>query len=290
MNGREVFSLILILVQIAVLLYVIVRSVRLSSEKGVSPAALFFAFGLIGILVSDFYWVAYSYIRPDVRMPFAVNEVGEWAGFLLLASSLKAVFAGTDIKGTVDKLFLPGILTVLFTAASTAFWIAWSGEWMQDIVSGIVCGYFFYMVVRSLIITDALGKRGMIISAVLSYVLLGFQAMTFIVPEEYKIYPDTVCYVLMFGGIALLFGRLIYMWIKKYDEKKLLAVSYACVAWGVSCMYMSAEPMYFGAVVSVILSYLFIFYSLRRVINSQRSSGNNGVDLIQEPRKVVEQE
>ena len=30
----------------------------------------------------------------------------------------------------------------LFTAANVALWIAWSGEWIQDILTGVAFGYF----------------------------------------------------------------------------------------------------------------------------------------------------
>ena len=261
MSGLESFLLIMISLHILILIYVIVRSVRLINTEGMSPEVLFFIFSMTGFMVSGLYWMAYIYLRPDTRMPFAVNEVGEWAGFLLLAASINAVFINNKVKAIKEI-----ICTVIFTLVCTAFWIAWSGEWLQDIISGIVCGYFFCIVIRALYVTNALGKKGFAVLGIMSAVLLVCQGLTFIVPESFSMIPDVICYVLMFTGIALFYSRLIYSWVKKYEPEKLFALSTGCFAWGVNCMYMSAEPMYDVMELFEIAAFVLMMVSLRKVV------------------------
>lgn len=266
MEGYELFSLILIIIQIAILLYIVVRSVGFISVDKISPVALFFAFGIIGFMASDFYWLVYAYLRPDVRMPFAVNEVGEWAGFLLIASSLNAVYKNSAQS---RKLIAGYVAAIVFSTVCTAFWIAWSGEWLQDIISGIVCGYFFCMVVKALIVSDALGKRGLIILGAVSFVLLVCQGLTFIVPESVSFVPDIICYIIMFTSLAVLFVIFIVAWIKRFEANKLFALSTLGYAFGTSCMYMSADPMYSVPLIVVTFMHIFMMMSLRKVVEQE---------------------
>lgn len=100
---------------------------RLSFRRSMAP--VFFTFALVSLLMSGLYWLAYDLLRPDTRMPFAANEFGEIGGFLLLASALNAVFRGrfADARREI-------VCAAVFAAASTALWIGWSGEWVEDVL------------------------------------------------------------------------------------------------------------------------------------------------------------
>ena len=134
----------------AVLLVVIFRAARLIESSGRSMTAVFFTFAAVSLLVSNLYWIAYDLMRPGTRMPFAANELGEWAAFLLLSTSL--LCALRERFGEAGKEML---CAGAFVAASTVLWIAWSGEWIQDILTGAAFGYFLCMLAAQIRYTEA---------------------------------------------------------------------------------------------------------------------------------------
>ena len=85
----------------------------------------FFCFGSISFLMSDIYWIAYYFINPGIRMPFAANEFGEGAMFLLLAASLKVVSQQERPDIAVSEK-APAVkeaaATAVFAAVSTLLW------------------------------------------------------------------------------------------------------------------------------------------------------------------------
>ena len=118
MNMEVVFNLI----QTAVLLLVFLGTLRLLGSGMREVRTVLFAFAVASVLLSNLYWLAYDILRPGTRMPFAANEIGEWALFLLLGAALNTQSERMNAKR--EMLF-----AALFTAANAALWIAWSGEW-----------------------------------------------------------------------------------------------------------------------------------------------------------------
>ena len=53
----------------ALLIFLIRYCIRLIGKNERSVTAVFYTFGLISLLLSYLYWLAYSLIRPDTRMP-----------------------------------------------------------------------------------------------------------------------------------------------------------------------------------------------------------------------------
>ena len=82
------FSMIVLIFQVAVLLALIVWTVRTLIRERFSEPIAFTAFALACLLLSDLYWIAWGLLEPEARMPFAVNEIGECAMFLLLAAAM----------------------------------------------------------------------------------------------------------------------------------------------------------------------------------------------------------
>ena len=139
MNPEIVFPLIMI----AVLLAVLICAVRALRSGKQTVVVAFYAFAIACSLFSTVYWTAYDLLRPEERMPFAANEICEMALFLLLASSLRAALPRRIPLG---KAALPA---ALFAAANTALWIAWTGEWMQDILTGLSLGWLLCVLIAS---------------------------------------------------------------------------------------------------------------------------------------------
>ena len=129
MNTYVVFNLFFT----AILLLVFLGTLRLLASEKRDARTVLFAFAVASVLLSNLYWLAYDILRPGTRMPFAANEIGEWALFLLLGAAVRTQPEAPSAKREV-------FCAALFTAANVALWIAWSGEWIQDILTGAAFG------------------------------------------------------------------------------------------------------------------------------------------------------
>ena len=254
-------TIIFVSINILVLLWSIWQSAQLLRENRSPVAALFYTFSLISMLLSDFYWIAYVVIRPNTRMPFAVNEIGEWAFFLLLAASIAAVFQGRS-AATAREM----IMAALFAAASAALWIGWSGEWVQDIITGIVCGYFFCTIVQAMRSSEILSSREWEGLGAMCLILIIMQVLTFVLPQGARQVVDVCCYILMFAGIIAFYAKTIHEWKRQAPPEALFCLCCAVLAWGETCMYMSAEPMYFAAEAAATIMLPMMTISLRKVV------------------------
>ena len=145
MTPSVLISLICVLCQIAVALVLLILSVRLIRESGRALTAVFLSFVFALWLLTDLYWLIYDLMRFDSRMPFAANEIGEAAVFLMMAATLgSAVFCDLRSGGWQT------ICALIFAFCNAALWIAWSGEWMQDIFIGAAFAYLLCMVTCAL--------------------------------------------------------------------------------------------------------------------------------------------
>ena len=85
MNTYVVFNLFFT----AILLLVFLGTFRLLELEKRDARTVLFAFAVASVLLSNLYWLAYDILRPGTRMPFAANEIGEWALFLLLGAAVR---------------------------------------------------------------------------------------------------------------------------------------------------------------------------------------------------------
>ena len=236
-------------IHISFLLYLVFRDIQMLKTARESASALFFLYAVISFLVSDLYWITYELLRPGTRMPFAANEIGEAAGFLLFASSLDAEMRGHFPKNRIQRpgkmnLRLLQIFTVLFTAACTGLWIAWSGEWIQDIVTGVILGFFFCKIVTALDLSEAFSRRKWMVLGISSSFLILLEYATLLTSGTIRNTIDLICYILMFAiGFFILSGTLQAFREKKQPEK-CISLSFAGFVWATSMMYMSSGLWY----------------------------------------------
>ena len=172
MSRQITWELIVNILQIPVAMGVVVTAAR-KTGKSRGLFAAFFIYGMISLVLEDVYWIAYDLLRPELRMPLAADEIAGCAVILLLGSALS-----TRLGDRRDQKGLALILSVVFTFANTAIWIAWTNEWLQDIVSAVPCVYFMYILLLGLMNTGAVGKAErrwavMAISAVLILYIAG---------------------------------------------------------------------------------------------------------------------
>ncbi len=249
---------------LAVLLtgFIILRTFPLMRGEKPMTAALFL-FAMTSLLLAYAYWLAYTLMRPEARMPFAANEIGEIAVFLLLSATLETVFRESRIDAKREMFF-----AALFASASVALWIGWTGEWIQDIIGGLAFGYFLCICVRSLKQTDALNKSEWLALGVSCAVLILGQAGTFLVPAAYKNPLDLFCYAVMFAVLIWLIVKSILCARKKAGRGAELALSCSAYAFSLSTMYMSADWFYQAAMLLSLITLPLMLLAVRREVTA----------------------
>ena len=236
--------------------------VRVAPKTGIGkefiPATLFL-FAMVSLLFVSIYWFTYSLMRPGTRLPFAVNEIGEMAIFLLLSAMLETVFRDRKKPAKKEVAF-----TAVFVAASVALWIAWTGEWIQDILGGAAFGYFFCVCVRALKQTDALRRvEWLMLGGLLTANIAGETALFFLSGVTKKT-VDLICYGIMFSVILFLLAKNILRAARGADARGNLALSCAAYIFSLSTMYMSEGWFYNAATVCNLITLPIMLIAVKR--------------------------
>ena len=230
---------------------------KLSFRRSMAP--VFFTFALVSGLMSSLYWLAYDLLRPEVRMPFAANEFGEMGLFLLVAASLNAVFRSRFADARREML-----CTAFFILVSTLFWFLWSGEWLEDILTGLCFGYVMCVCARSLKLSRALSRREWVLLAGLAALLLVLQGLTFLLPAPWSSAADCCAYAVMFTVLIYGFIKLLRAVLRGGNPRGQFALAASVWAWSVSTMYMSADPFYLVAQLGFLGAVPLMLVALRR--------------------------
>ena len=258
MNYEVIFPIILA----ATLLIMLILMARMLLSKRHLLVVAFFALAAACFLFSTLYWIAYDLLRPDVRMPFAANEICEWALFLLTASSLRAAFP----KGLLFKTAC--IPAALFAAANAALWIAWSGEWVQDILTGLSLGWFLCVLLSCLLQCGAFSRAEWIALGAVSVLLITAQTMTFLLPGAAQIF-DTIGYVILFSVDVWFIVKTIRSVKKGDDPQRGLCLSFAAWGWSMIAMYMSGGWFYDAALLVATLCFLLIYLAISKEVKAE---------------------
>ena len=257
-NFEVVFAIILA----AALLFILFFLARMLLSKRHPVVVAFFSFAIACFLFSTLYWIAYDLLQPKVRMPIAANEICEFALFLLTASSLKAAFpTRLPLKTTC-------IPAALFAAANAALWIAWSGEWVQDILTGISLGWFLCVLLACLLQCGAFSRAEWAALGAVSFLLIVGQTMTFLLPSAAQTF-DRACYVVLFAGDFLLILKAVHTIRKRRDPLQGLCLSFAAWGWAMTALYMSAGWAYDAALFVVTLCCLLMFWAIKKEVGEE---------------------
>ena len=245
------------LFQTATMMFVFLSTIRLIGSGLRTTKLVFFAFAVLSLLLSNLYWLAYDILRPGTRMPFAANEIAEWAMFLSLGASLDAKLlrrpAGWEVGGAAG-----------FAAANVGLWIAWSGEWVQDILTGAAFGYFLCCLVVRMKREKVLSSLQWRLLGGCCFVLIAAQTAIFFVPAALQRLLDLFCYLLLFAGCGcFLFAAIRSL---RSNERPAAAVcrAYAADIWVVITLYMSADYYYVAALLLACLCYPLMLLALRK--------------------------
>ena len=253
MNAEAVMNLS----QTAVLLFVFFETIRWLVRERRSLRMVFFAFASASVMLSNFYWLAYDILRPGTRMPFTANEIGEWALFLLLGASLR-------IKPTYPAAKPEMFCAALFAAANAALWIAWSGEWVEDILTGAAFAYFLCGLVAMIKADGTFMPWERRLLAACSVLLIAAQTAIFLVPGALRPALDLFCYCLLFAVAAFLLFRAVPELKRSGRAASAICRTFALFAWAVTTMYMSAGWFYIVALLLTILCFPMMLIALRK--------------------------
>lgn len=254
-------EIIMDIIRSCVLLATLIGAIQMSRKRKFVPCMVLFALAVASLLLSEIYWLIYDILRPETRMPFAANEVAEWAMFLLLGVSI-----GAELLLPVHEAYVEIICCILFAAANTALWIGWSGEWAQDILTGMCFAYLLCMIFLRIRREGVLTASREKLLGITCIVLLAGQTATFFVPERIRKMIDLGCYVLLFTIAVMLMAVAVYALFKR-TKQEALCCAYIAYAWVVTTMYMSSEGFYIAALAMSACCFPLMLFAWKREVD-----------------------
>ena len=257
----ELFTNITNLLQTAVLAVMLFLVIRLLLKNIDNLTVVFISFFYSLWFLATIFWLVYDVLRPDVRMPFAANEIGEAGMLLILAAAVNhAVPHGS--RAAIKQM----IGAVVFAVCNVILWMAWSGEWLQDLITGLVFVWLLSSVVCSLKVIRALTKTEWILLGIYCAALVAGQSLTFFFEEPVKGRIDLGCYVLLTIGVIYWLVKLSLAWKRKSPAKKLLALAITNIVWITVALFMSAGLFYSIYINVETLISVFLYLAARKVV------------------------
>ena len=250
MNGETLFGIVATILQSIVLIVVVLQSIRLTLMKKNYFLPFFFALAMMSFLLSDLYWIAYDVLKPDTRMPIAANEIGECAMILLLSAGLDVVLK--DKK----KIFGEIVFAILFIGVNIALWIAWSGEWLQDVLFGIPYIYFLWLLIRGMRSRGVLARKELWFAAMMGVSVLILQIPLLIAKGTLFELAKIVC-------VALMFTLMGWLGVKSFRSKDYF-MTLTFFLWTELSMFLSSEPYYYVAFGMNIIVLPMMFSSMKK--------------------------
>lgn len=236
-------------------------AIRLLLKHTDSLTAVFLSFFFSLWFFADIYWLVYDILRPDVRMPFAANEIGE-AGMLLMLAAIINSSVPHGSRAAVKHV----VCAVIFAVFNVILWIAWSGEWVQDIITGLVLTWLLASAVCSLKVVHALTKTEWILLGIYCTALLAGQGLTFFFAEPVKSAVDTGCYVLISLGILYWMVKLFMSYKRDHYNKKVMSLAVTNLAWIIVALFMSSGLFYTIYINCETLSVALLYLAAEKVV------------------------
>ncbi len=199
----------------------------------------------------------------DARVPFSPNDVADIGTFLLLSTSLSAALHENRRRAPVAA-----IAAALFAAANIALWIAWSGEWLRDIVGGLPFGYFLCVCACALSRTGALRREERLILTAAGVAVVALETARILLAgrlPQVKAY-ELIAYCLLFAFAGFFLVRIAFALRGGEDADRTLSLAYGGFCWLCVAMYMSADVWYDLASVLLSVFHLLLFLSVRKKV------------------------
>ena len=246
----------------AVVLPIIISSASLmkNGRNGMFPA--FYTFAMISMLLSDLYCLIFCILRPEERMPFAVDEIAECAMLLLLS-------AGIEALSGKRKKWMPGafLFTILYMTATVALWIAWSGEWVQSVLFGIPYVYLAYLLIRGLEYVRAWDTDVEKILAMITAVVILLMQAALLLIEKGMAWDvlNEGSYAIMYVFTAWLFWKNYRSLRDKSYGERMLYLAMTLFLWSILLTYMSDEFYYEISLALNVLSIPIVWIAVKRL-------------------------
>ena len=246
------------LFQIAALVLAVVMVVRWLRKKGNSVVLGFLLYALVCLMISDVYWNAMTYLKPDLRIPFAASEIADIGTVLFLAAMLSEIFQDYRVKPGWET-----VCAIIHGAVSIYLWTAWAGEWFKNVVGGIPYVYYLFVVVWSSKKIQPFRRYQKILIAIAIFSLDILQFIGLVSSEKISDLMNYISYVIILIGIILLLIKIIHMLRQAYREhsydwaRKTLSAALVTLVWVQNGLYMSYDPFYsiedFGLTITMII-------------------------------------
>ena len=251
------------LCQILVLLILVIVCFQYARRTEDSLFLIFTALSFATMMLSDLYYLAHSYLREGMRVPFAANDIADFGGFLLMSTALSSAVGK-------PRNWRPGVTAtaLAFAAANVALWIGWSGEWVRDILGGLSYGWFICVCLNSLYQTEALrcGERIALWAA--CALLITTEAATFFVPAALKA-PLHAGATAVMSAVELWLLALILLSLRRdRSVEAALSLSFTGCMWTTLSMYMSEGVAYSVFTNLFTLHYLLILLAVRKKVKA----------------------
>lgn len=247
-------DIITTIIQSIILVVIIAKTIKLVIGSRTCILPFFFALALGSNLLSNFYWIAYDLLEPGMRMPMACNEIVESAIILLLCAALETILK--DKRTVASEI----VFATLFIGTNIAFWIAWSGEWFQDILFGIPYIYFFWLLIRGLISRSSLSRKEMWQAIAASFMVLAMQIPLLIIKGFVFEFTKMACLVVM---VTLT----IWLGVKSFRHKDFfLATTF--FLWTELAMFLGFDFYYYLFFFANTIALIIMYSSMKKELAS----------------------
>ena len=250
MSNITLIEIVETVFQLVILGVVVAKTIKLTRNGKKAILPFLFALAMASCILSDLYWIAYDTLRPDTRMPIASNEIAECAVILLLSAGLDSVLK--DKRKVLGEV----VFAFLFIFVNIVLWIAWSGEWFQDILFGLPYIYFFWLLIRGLRSRKSMTRNELWFSSIMSISFLAMQFVLFAKIEIMGGLVKTVCYMVMFA-------LMIWLGVKSFRSKDFF-VATTFYLWTTLSLFLSPGVYYYTVSLAETIAFPLMFVSMKK--------------------------
>ena len=172
--------------------------------------------------------------------------------------------SAVPVRLSSSKKYATG--AILFASCNAALWIAWSGEWVQDILIGVVFTYFICNTVCALKSRKLLTKKEWIGLGIGCALLILAQSITFFVEPGVKSALETGCYLFLTAGAIYWVSKLIAARRRQASPKAALCLVFAFMSWLVTAKYMSDGLWYTAFMAAETAALALLYLSVKKVV------------------------
>lgn len=248
---------------IAVLVYIIACTINMFRKGIRSKRIILFGFAMMCALLTYSYWCIFDLMYENKALPFAANELGEWALFLLLGATLI-----NGIPRRRISLMREVILLVIFVSANTALWIYWNGEWLQDIATGLSLGYFLFGLIRQMKYSEKFSRAEWIALTVAGFAAVGFQLIAVLAGGSFGADAEVSGYVFLIAGMAVIFALSVKELAFGEGAQRSVCLSFTSLLWTTFGMYMSDGVWYLVMMIGGYVGIVLMFLSMRKEVRA----------------------